>query len=364
MATMHNPLVFNSLENAGYNAANRVWEGAELVAHYGTPFIAYGAYKGLSMGLSVVRWAFSTPVAPAPVSVPEPRSWLSSVASIVWWKVAIPAAVIAAWQWLHDKCLREGFWQNYKGLGVAFLRPLMEKIMPSLYGIFDGGDWNFNLRDFVPGGEGTVLTRGVKPIYMVRGLLNYCFSDCSTASCGLENRAYALGESVANTLVMSLTLARDVIWGTSQIGPCMNSSRTRQCLQDATNYLDTQFGAIYKEAGPIHEALSACKDAAYDWGKLALGACIAAPKYLVQQGLHYGDQILRQVAIAVEEQYQIPQFITYPVLATVGTASVSAVGLYTAYKTAKFVHDYMIPEAARYYARSLWEAVPSLRIMQ
>lgn len=362
---MHNPLVFNSLENAGYNAANRLWEGAELVVHYGTPFIAYGAYKGLSMGLSVVRWAFSAPVAPAPVRVPEPSSWLYSLASMVGRKVAIPATVIRVWQWLHDKYLREGFWQNYKGIAVAFLRPLMEKIMPSLYGIFDGGDWNFNLRDFVPGGEGTVLTQwGASPIYMVRGLYNHCFSDCSTASCGLERTAYQLGQSVANTLESTLKLTRDVLWSTSQLGPCMESgTNARQCMQGAMNYLDTQFGAIYREAGPIHEAISACKDAAYDWGKTALSACIAAPKYLAQQGLYYSDQILRHVAIAVEEQYQIPQFITYPVLATVGTASVSAVGLYTAYKTATFVHDYVIPEAARYYARSLWEAVPSLRII-
>lgn len=362
---MHNPLVFNSLENAGYNAANNVWEGAELVAHYGTPFIAYGAYKGLSMGLSVVRWAFSAPAAPAPVCVPEPRSWLSSVRSMVWWKVAIPAAVIAAWQWFHENYLRVGFWQNYRGLAVAFLRPLMEKIMPSLYGIFDGGDWNFNLRDFVPGGEGTLLTNwGAKPIYIARGLYNHGFSDCSTASCGLESAAYQLGRSVANTLEFALKLTRDALWSTSQIGPCMESwTNTRQCMQDGANYLDTQFGAIYKEVGPIHEALSACKDAAYDWGKTALDACIAAPKYLAQQGLHYGDQILRHVAIAVEEQYHIPQFITYPVLAVTGTAAVSAAGLYTAYKTGKFVHDYIIPEAASYYARSLWESVPSLRII-
>lgn len=358
---MYSSIIHSTLENSGENAANMVWTGAELLTHYGSPFIIYGGYKALSSGFSLIRWAFSPPAPPAPPVVPaaaEESGWIKwgfkSARELAWWggrKALAITGLSGLSHFVHQHYLSQGLWQNYKGIGVAFLRPLMEKLIPYLSYVFDHGNVNFHFRDLVPEGAATKEEQNFvfKGLHAIRGTLACIFGNCDSA---FEERAYTLGKNTADTLEALGILIKDIIVGSTQVGPCLRDAphTNFQCLRDGANYFSERLRGIYEMAAPVREALNEGKDAMVDWCRLGGNALIDYTKAGATWALGYGNQALWNMAASVEEDLGVPAAVTYGL----EVGAIAAVGLFTAYKIGQFACNWAIPEAARELVGRLW----------
>lgn len=383
---MYNPLMYDGLEQAGETGAKLLWRLAELATLYGSPFAIYAGYKaasyGASYGASVVRWAFSCGAAPAPAPapaapVPQRSGWImrgvksvlnlaSSVVKFNWWwlrKVLAIAGLARLSGWIHENYLRVGLWQNYSGVGVAFLRPLVEKIIPYLAYVLENENYTLSLRSFVFGSytrEEKILP--IRALYSIRDTFGCTFGNYCASF--MEQQAYALGQNTADTIEAMGSLTKDIIVGTTQLGSCayeIGANRDWQCYNDGLDYVVEKCQVIYDMSAPVRAALNDFAVAAWGWGEIALtkaselsATALATSITYAQQGatfaLGYGDQLLWNVAASVEESTGIPPAITHGAEVCV----LAAAGLFTAYKTAQFAYNWAIPEAARSFVSRLW----------
>lgn len=285
----YNPLIFNSFENAAFNAADSIHALAEHSFHY--LVLPYVGYK-------VVNWAFSQSqslvmphgthgahiavgVGVPPTGIMPKIRYLSKKALKAAGKVILPETIS---DYVHDAFLKEKFWDAIKPATTALIRPPLERMIPGIYNVFDKNDLNWSARDWVFGGEGTIITIANRPLWMLRNMVSSLFFHKSLADYAAPS-IYELSESVTDTGLAVLRTGRDVLWGTTQIRHCVfgGPEKTKECLAQARDYFNGQANYLTQVSAPLRNAAASWAS----WGKDMFWDGVGASYGLMQDGMQY-----------------------------------------------------------------------------
>ncbi|MCS5709670.1 hypothetical protein CC99x_012260 [Candidatus Berkiella cookevillensis] len=282
----YNPLIFNSFENAAFNAADSIHALTEHGFHYLVlPYVGYKA----------VNWAFSRPQPPQgahgahvavgvgahPAGLVPKIKHLSKKALKVAGKVILPETIS---DYVHDAFLKEKFWDAIKPATTALMRPPLERMIPGIYNAFDKNDLNWSARDWVFGGEGTLITIANKPLWMLRNMFSTLFFHKSLADHAAPS-VYELSESATDTGIAVFGIGRDVLWGSTQIRHCVfgGPEKARECLAQARAYFSGQGNYLAQVSAPLRNAAASWAS----WGTDMFWDGMGASYDLMQGGMQY-----------------------------------------------------------------------------
>lgn len=287
----YNPLVFNSVESAAFNAANSLYDGSVYALHYLLLPGAYAGYQG-------AKWAFSrgnrNPVqagvvvagGPAPAQglirrlLDKSTQWLRSGIKQAS-RVVVPAVLS---DFSYQSWMKDNVWDAMKPVVTAFMRPMLQKMIPHIYNAFDKNDLNFSLREFVPSGEGSVLTTVNRPLWYLRNGLSKLLFTHRLSQLAAPN-AYVLGESVTDTTIAVAETAKDIFWGASQIGRHIigGPRKTLQGIQEIHQYFGNQLDCISRASEPLRTAAAEWAS----WGVVQFKDGMHQGYELIQDGMMY-----------------------------------------------------------------------------
>lgn len=283
----YNPLIFNSFENAAFNSADSIHSLVEHGFHY--LLLPYVGYKA-------VNWAFSqSPVVPQgahgahiavgvgayPAGIVPKINHLSKKALKVAAKVILPETIS---DYIHDAFLKEKFWDAIKPATTALMRPPLERIIPAIYNAFDKNDLNWSARDWVFGGEGTLITIANRPLWMLKHMVSNLLFGKSLAEHAAPS-IYELSESATDTGLAVLRTGRDVLWGTTQVRHCLfgGPEKTKECLAQARDYFNGQGNYFAQVSAPLRNAAVSWAS----WGKDMFWDGMGAGYGLMQDSMQY-----------------------------------------------------------------------------
>lgn len=286
----YNPLVFNSVENAAFNAADSIHLLAEHGFHY--VILPYVGYKAVNWAFSqsqpttVPQGAHGAHVAVAvgqqPVGiVPSIKHYSKKMAKAAG-KIVLPETIS---DYVHDAFLKQGFWDAIKPMTTAAIRPPLERMIPGIYDAFDKGDLDFSARGlFVFGGEGSIITIANRPLWKLRNLFSTLFFNKSLADHAAPS-IYELSESLTDTSLTVLRTGRDVLWGTTQIRHCLfgGPAKTRECLAQARAYFSGQGDYFAQVSAPLRHAVADWAS----WGADTFWDGMGAGYDMMQLGMQY-----------------------------------------------------------------------------
>ncbi|MBS0286404.1 MAG: hypothetical protein JSR17_03860 [Proteobacteria bacterium] len=303
-AAYFEPLVFNAVENAAHNASVGTWLGAQALMHYlVVPYLTYKAgqwfFNGRQVNPAQAPGPHVVPVQPAQPKGFFSRMWDSAKGAVssVAGKFVAPQVVSHS---LNQLWLNHAFWEKVSPITTAFMRPSFEKLLPKLYSIWDKGDINFSLRDYIPGGPGTWTSLFTAPLRGVRSVYQAMHGRTFAEKVAVD--AYEAGKSFADTVGEVFTIGYDTLASTKKIGPCLVSGPTaaKQCITDAGTYIAEHTQTLRQVSTPLREAA----------GKWALHSWDLLNSYS-GEALNLANQGLWSIAQGVEAKTGIPAHLVY-----------------------------------------------------
>lgn len=260
-----NPLIYNDKENLAQAFAEICYENIVTALRYGIPLLLSTKLAG-SMCQNLKRYWTSSQS-----SRPADRSWREKTRALIR-GLGKTTGIFVLPQVISHYLYELGFktWEGGKTLGVAALRPWMQKLVDLAYPYLTKSI----TRMFVFGGEGSWITMLVgKPLASTRDLFN---SFIHTKTWSEINAPYVYGAQswLADTVASTLTTTRDIIWGMGQVGAYIFGGPDKWVsgFQSACEYFAPQMSTLYDWGGKVAEL-------AADWLKFGLKNAWGGVKY-------------------------------------------------------------------------------------
>lgn len=269
----YSPWIYNSLEKAADNLAENYCDRLQMIGQYGVPMVLVGAQILTNWLLHDKAAKKSVAGQAAVVIAPahQPRGVLGhalhagykaikKVASNPLGKLTIAESIS---DYAHRNYLNENVWDYQRPVIKAIFRPLAKKIAESHFEIFDEGDLNFQLRDFVIGGEnaggiGGLLTYVNKPLWHIRNKLSGLFVSSSYPTINAP-WYYEKSKAATEILFNTITVFKDAMYAMSKTGEVILSGpkRTIEGIKAIWDYIGGLRNTVWEFSAPVRQGLSA-----------------------------------------------------------------------------------------------------------
>lgn len=271
---MYKPLIFSVLENAAHNAAQSIWQAAENVTRY--IVLPYFIYQKINQ-------LFHATTQPLLKRLAQSSAQLVASQMI--------AQLLNHWL--------EGVWNNIRPIATAFLRPVIEKLLPFFHRIFDENDINFSLREFIPQ-ENAAWQALSNSVLALHNGYHALFVKRSVGEL-LAPHAYELGQSLTHGVQTIYAGGHAIFSGITAVGPCIVNG-PQFCFKGLE--VSQRWGNMWQASAPLRAT-------SLEWVTWSLSQVWQTGQKTSIQLATYLDEVLWDSAQRIHQSSGLPSHLIY-----------------------------------------------------